>query len=64
VHLAPILGRLAAEELTGSAPARLEPFRPARLRSGDDGRDAQDESTRTMLAQIMATTTQERAGAD
>jgi len=64
VHLAPILGRLAAEELTGSARARLEPFRPARLRSGDDGRDAQDESTRTMLAQIMATTTQERAGAD
>ena len=63
VHLAPVLGRLAGEELTGARPAQLEPFRPARLRVGDGGREAVDESTLTMLAQIMATTTEEPAGA-
>jgi glycine/D-amino acid oxidase-like deaminating enzyme len=65
VHLAPVLGRLAGEELTGTSQPQLEPFRPARLRSGDDGRDAEDESTRTMLAQMTATTsTKERTGDD
>jgi glycine/D-amino acid oxidase-like deaminating enzyme len=63
-HLAPVLGRLAADELTGISRAQLEPFRPARLRLADDGRPAEDESTRTMLAQIIANTTQEHIDAD
>lgn len=52
VHLAPILGHLAARELTGGADGRLEPFRPVRLLAGVHGREALDESTRTMLARV------------
>jgi glycine/D-amino acid oxidase-like deaminating enzyme len=55
VHLAPILGRLAASELTGTTQDRLSPFRPTRFRPGQDGIAAADESTRTMLARIHAT---------
>ncbi|MCP9486451.1 MAG: FAD-binding oxidoreductase [Gaiellaceae bacterium MAG52_C11] len=62
VHLAPLLGRLAAEELRGRAPARLEPFRPARLLAAGDGVDVEDESVRTMLAQTSGAS-QERSRA-
>lgn len=56
VHLAPILGRLAASELTGlPQPRRLDPFRPTRFRSGAAMLDALDENTRTMLERIDPT---------
>lgn len=49
VHLAPVLGRLAASEITGVRQERLDPFRPTRFRPGDQDRDVLDDSTRTML---------------
>jgi glycine/D-amino acid oxidase-like deaminating enzyme len=56
-HLAPILGRLAASELSGTHENTLDPFRPTRFRPGDDGPEALlDENTRTMLASMDATT--------
>ncbi len=54
IHLAPILGVLAARELTGDRQHRLDPFRPTRFRPGADRPQAVDESTRTMLARIEA----------
>lgn len=58
-HLAPILGRLAASELTGFPQERLACFRPTRFLPGNDEVDSLDESTRTMLAQINETPGQE-----
>ncbi len=55
VHLAPVLGRLAAQVLTGACPDQLEPFRPTRLPVSDDERDVIDESTRVMLAEMTTT---------
>lgn len=52
VHFAPVLGRLAARELTGVPQERLDPFRPTRLRPGEQERDAVGESTRAMLTRI------------
>ncbi|CAN5269857.1 FAD-binding oxidoreductase [soil metagenome] len=63
VHLAPILGRLAARELTGNRQERLDPFRPTRFGPDDTGRDALDESTRTMLTRIDAAGAPEPADA-
>jgi len=63
VQLAPILGRLAAAELSGTKQAVLEPFRPARFAAGHDASEALDESTRVMLSQMSGTATEERAGA-
>lgn len=51
VHLALILGRLAAAELSGAIEARLEPFRPTRFQP-DTTSESLDENTRTMLARI------------
>ena len=62
VQLAPILGRLAAAELTGTRQAVLEPFRPARSTTGHTAPEALDESTRVMLSQMTATRTEESAG--
>jgi glycine/D-amino acid oxidase-like deaminating enzyme len=53
VHLAPLLGRLAARELTLGPDDRLEPFRPARFEGGDDF-EPLDESARSMLAKVSA----------
>jgi glycine/D-amino acid oxidase-like deaminating enzyme len=52
VHLAPVLGRLAASEITGARQERLDPFRPTRFCPGDQERDVLDDSARTMLACI------------
>lgn len=52
VHLAPILGRLAAHELIGSPQERLQPFRPARFTPGAIPTGPTDENTRTMFARI------------
>lgn len=52
VHLAPILGRLTARELTGTHEPALDLFRPTRERT-QEPREAIDESTRRMLAQIL-----------
>lgn len=54
VHLAPILGRLAARELMGHAQESLAPFRPRRFLAGYPRAAAVDENTRTMLARINA----------
>lgn len=59
VHLAPILGRLSARELTGAVEEQLEPFRPTRVGLSDDGGEVTDESTRVMLAATMAGATEE-----
>jgi glycine/D-amino acid oxidase-like deaminating enzyme len=59
-HLAPILGRLAASELTGFPQERLDSFRPTRFLPGNDGVESLDENTRTMLTRINATPGQER----
>ncbi|MDP8969236.1 MAG: hypothetical protein M3N52_01750 [Actinomycetota bacterium] len=52
VHLAPILRRLTARELTGTHEPALDLFRPTRERT-QEAREAIDESTRRMLAQIL-----------
>lgn len=54
VHLAPILGRLAAAELTGTVEPHLEPFRPDRFAAGAAIAEPLDESSRVMFAQIAA----------
>lgn len=54
VHLAPILGRLAAAELTGTVEPRLTPFRPGRFAADAAVTEPLDESSRVMLAQIAA----------
>ncbi len=54
VHLAPILGRLAAAELAGTVEPRLEPFRPDRFAAGAVVAESLDESSRIMFAQIAA----------
>jgi glycine/D-amino acid oxidase-like deaminating enzyme len=43
VHLAPVLGRLAADELTGTPSEQLEPFRPSGLTGDADRGGAEDE---------------------
>jgi glycine/D-amino acid oxidase-like deaminating enzyme len=48
VHLAPLLGRLAALELTGGPDGRLDSFRPSRFKEGEDI-EFLDESARSML---------------
>jgi len=53
VHMAPLLGRLVARELTLGRDVRLEPFRPTRLQ-GDDEHEPLDESARNMLAMVTA----------
>jgi glycine/D-amino acid oxidase-like deaminating enzyme len=53
VHLAPLLGSLAARELTLGADDRLEPFRPTRFQDGDE-HESIDESARIMLATVSA----------
>jgi glycine/D-amino acid oxidase-like deaminating enzyme len=53
VHLAPLLGRLAARELTLGPDHRLESFRPARFQGGDE-HEPLDESARNMLAMVTA----------
>ncbi|MDQ3660524.1 MAG: FAD-binding oxidoreductase [Actinomycetota bacterium] len=53
VHLAPLLGRLAARELTLGPDDRLEPFRPTRFRGGDE-HEPLDESARNMLSMVTA----------
>jgi glycine/D-amino acid oxidase-like deaminating enzyme len=64
VHLAPVLGRLAARELTVGRCEQLQPFRPDRLSAnGGDGRGVLDESTRAMLDEMRTTTSQEPADA-
>jgi len=63
VQLAPMLGRLAAAELTGTHQAVLEPFRPARLTTGHVASEALDESTRAMLSQLTDARTEEPARA-
>lgn len=63
VHLAPILGRMAAGELTGHLQPWLTPFRPARFRSASARTAVLDEDTRTRLAQIDASDTEEPAHA-
>ncbi|MBW3602553.1 MAG: FAD-dependent oxidoreductase [Actinobacteria bacterium] len=52
VHFAPVLGRLAARELTRRPPGAPGPVRPTRLRPGEQERDAVDESTRALLTRI------------
>ena len=64
VHLAPILGQLAARELAGRPQERLESFRPARFLTGDGPPHPLDESTSTMLAQMTATHGRERQPAE
>lgn len=54
VHLAPILGRMAASELTGRPQECLAPFRPTRFPPRAGTAVALDENTRTMLARIEA----------
>lgn len=61
VHLAPILGRLAAHELTGHRQDRLDLFRPTRFRPGSLTAPARDENTRTMLARVDARAFEEPA---
>jgi len=56
VHLAPILGHLAANELTGLCQDSLDPFRPTRFEPGEKKRDALDENTHTMLTRMNANT--------
>jgi glycine/D-amino acid oxidase-like deaminating enzyme len=58
VHLAPILGGLAASEITGVRQERLDPFRPTRFCPGDQERDVLDDSARTMLTCINPPTAQ------
>lgn len=53
VHLGPLLGRLAARELTLGSEDRLGSFRPTRLQGGD-GHEPLDESARSMLAVVTA----------
>lgn len=54
VHLAPMLGRLAAQDLTADHhdDDALKLFRPARLWATDQEAELVDESTRTMLAEM------------
>ncbi len=63
VHLAPVLGRLAASEVTGVQQDRLDPFRPTRFWPGDRGGHVLDDSTRTMLGRINPVTAQEPSDA-
>ncbi|HEU4488137.1 MAG TPA: FAD-dependent oxidoreductase [Actinomycetota bacterium] len=48
VHLAPLLGRLAARELAGGSEGRLDAFRPGRFKDGEEI-EFLDESARSML---------------
>jgi glycine/D-amino acid oxidase-like deaminating enzyme len=64
VHLAPILGRLAASELAGFPQKRLDSFRPTRFPPGADGADPLDENTRAMLTRINAYCRQKPADAE
>ena len=59
VHLAPVLGRLAASEISGVRQERLNPFRPTRFCPGDQERDILDDNTRTMLSRISPPNAQE-----
>jgi len=54
VHLAPILGRLAASDLTGHPQLQLAAFDPTRSGSSSPSAVALDENTRTMLARFSA----------
>ena len=60
VHLGPLLGRLAARELTLGCDERLEPFHPTRFQDGDE-HESLDESARTMLAMVTAASQREPA---
>jgi len=63
VHLAPVLGRLAASEISGVRLERLDPFRPTRFCPGDQERDVLDDNTRTMLSCINPLSAQEPSNA-
>ncbi len=63
VHLAPVLGRLAASEISGVRLERLDPFRATRFCSGDQERDILDDNTRTMLSRINPLSAQEPSDA-
>ncbi len=63
VHLAPVLGRLAASEISGVRLERLDPFRATRFCPGDQERDILDDNTRTMLSRISPPNAQEPSNA-
>ncbi len=52
VHLAPVLGSLAASELAGVRQVCLDPFRPTRVSPGNQECDVLDDNTRTMFSRV------------